>query len=100
MRKSTTTTRPPFDSRSHGPLRLLDFAKQRREAEQHETVDILRALLARALRGEVVGVALCYRSGLGVEKCVFTGPYNNHATAVNAAARMSWELVRQQAEDT
>jgi hypothetical protein len=67
------------------------------EYSNRETLAILSALTARAMRGEVIGLALCFRSKLGIDQCVFTGPYNNPATAVNAAARMSWEMVRQQA---
>lgn len=89
-RPKKTTARPP--------LRLIDCARQRREADQQETLQILRALTARAMRGEVIGLALCFRSGEGVEQCVFTGAYNKPSEAVNAAARMSWEMCRRQAE--
>lgn len=62
-----------------------------------ETVEILQALTARALKGEVVGVAACFKSSGGGEQCVFTGAYNKPSAAVNAAARMNWEMVRRQA---
>ena len=75
-------------------LRLAEYSNR-------ETLTILRALTARALRGEVIGVALCFRSRPGVEHCVFTGPYKAHPSqAVNAAARMSLEMTQLQLDET
>lgn len=71
-------------------LRLVEFSNR-------ETIRILRALLARAVKGDVIGVAVCFKSRPGVEHCVFTGPYKaNPAEAVNAAARMSLEMTQLQ----
>jgi hypothetical protein len=79
------------------PLRPIDCARQRREKQQQETVAILGALHARALRGEVIGMALFFRQPDGEEKLVLTGPYKaNLAEAVNAAARMSFRLTGRQ----
>jgi hypothetical protein len=90
MRKPKTTARPP--------LRLIDCQEERRQSHQLETVSILRALTARALRGEVLGVALCFRSEDGAERFVVTGPYNKPAEAVNAAVRMQLRLAEMQDE--
>ena len=71
-------------------LRLAEFSNQ-------ETIRILRALLTKALRGEVIGVAVCFKARPGVEHCVYSGPYKaNPAEAVNAAARMSLEMTQLQ----
>lgn len=62
-----------------------------------ETVLILQALLTRAVKGRVDDVAICFEESPGVEQWVFTGKYKaNPATAVNAAARMTWRLAEKQ----
>lgn len=82
---------------ARAPLRLIDCAKQRRVAARRETVLVLQALLTRAVRGEVDGLALVFRSADDIEHMVFTGPYGaNSAEAVNAAARMTWRLSEKQ----
>lgn len=78
-------------------LHLIDCAKERRAEQQRETVAILSALLARAVRGEVSGLAMFFRAPDGKEHLVLTGPYRaNLAEAVNAAARMSYRLAQRQ----
>ncbi len=62
------------------------------EYSNRDTVAMLRALEARAVRGEVIGLALCFRALGGAEQCVFTGPYRHPAEAVNAAVRMKLGL--------
>jgi hypothetical protein len=70
-------------------LHLVEFSNR-------ETLALLRALTARATRGEVVGLALCFQSRAGAEHFVFSGPYNRPANAVNAAVRMKLRLARKQ----
>lgn len=78
------------------PLRLIDCAKQRREKEDRKTVAILRALTARAMRGEVTGLALCFRQPDGAEQCLYTGDYRDPSRAMNVASRMTWQLAQLQ----
>jgi hypothetical protein len=64
-----------------------------------EAVTVLRHLLARAERGEIVGLALCAKPELGPEEIVFAGIYRtNPSSAVNASMRMSWRLTQLQDE--
>jgi hypothetical protein len=73
-------------------LRLVKYSN-------HETQAILRAVLARAVRGEVIGITLCLREAGGAEQCVFTGPYKaNPAEAVNAAVRIKVQLAQMQCD--
>lgn len=75
-------------------LRLVERSKR-------DTVQILSALLARAARGEVIGVAVCFASRPGVEHCAFTGPYKaSPERAVNAGMRMAWMMTRSQVDAT
>lgn len=57
-----------------------------------ETISILTALLERARRGEVIGIAISFRDKHGHEHSVFTGPYNDPGVAAAAAMRMSMRL--------
>lgn len=57
-----------------------------------ETVEALGALLARASRGEIRGIALCFRLASGREKTVFTGCYKSTSAAASAAMRISWQM--------
>ena len=57
-----------------------------------ETISILTALLERARKGEVVGIALSFRDKRGHEHLVFTGPYNDPGVAAAAAMRMSMRM--------
>lgn len=57
------------------------------------TVEVLEALLAKALRGEVVGLALCYRTSKGAEDSAITGFYlGNTDAAASSALRLSMKL--------
>lgn len=61
------------------------------------TTAILRVLLGMAAKGELRGLALCYRTQSGDEKAVFTGAYRAHpANAVSAAMRLSWPITQAQ----
>ena len=87
--------------RSRPVLRLIDCAKQRREVQQKETVEIVNAIMRLAVIGEIVGVALTFRKADGYENFVLTGPYKaNPGEAVNAAARMSLEMTQMQLDAT
>jgi hypothetical protein len=57
-----------------------------------DTVLILKALLARALAGDIVGVAICFRDRHGEEHSVFTGPYDDPRVAASAALKMSMQM--------
>lgn len=64
-----------------------------RNSFDQDTVSVLRAMLDRALRGETIGVMLCYRRRDGTEDSVFTGPYwDRPAEAVRAAMRVCTDL--------
>jgi hypothetical protein len=55
-----------------------------------ETIAVLRVLLSKALKGELRGLALCYRTQEGQEESVFTGIYRvNEGHAMAAARRLS-----------
>lgn len=62
-----------------------------------DTLAVLKVLLSMAVKGELRGLALCYRTEDGEEETVFTGIYKAHpANAVNAAMRLSWGLTQMQ----
>jgi hypothetical protein len=64
-----------------------------------DTIEALRVLLAMALRGELRGLALCYRRADGTEESVFTGAYkSNPASAINASLRLSVTLMQANGE--
>lgn len=64
-----------------------------------DTIEALRVLLAMALRGELRGLALCYRKADGTEESVFTGAYKaNPASAINASLRLSVSLMQANGE--
>lgn len=64
-----------------------------------DTIDLLRTLLAMAIRGELRGVALCYRRADGTEDSVFTGLYkSNPASAMNASMKMSIAMMQANGE--
>jgi hypothetical protein len=78
-------------------LKLINLA----EFANKETISILKSLLARAIKGEIVGIALCFRTKQGDENVVFSGTYKTHpAEAVNAAMRLSWKLTQMQDQPT
>lgn len=69
------------------------------EYKSRETAQVLQALTDMARRGELVGVALCYRTKDHEEHSAFTGAYKVHpGKAVNAAMRLSWKLTQLQDE--
>lgn len=69
------------------------------EVTNRDTVAILRVLLDRAIKGEVVAVAICYRTGDRVNRTVFSGIYKARPGAgVNAAMLMKDKLLRAQYE--
>jgi len=71
-------------------LRLVEFSNR-------ETQAVLSALHARSVRGEVIGIALCFRAPDGAEQCVYTGAYKaDPAQALNASMRMSVQLTQMQ----
>lgn len=61
-----------------------------------DTIAVLRVLLAKAIKGELRGLALCYRTENGEEDTVFTGIYKAHPdTALGAGMRMSMAMTRE-----
>lgn len=65
-----------------------------------ETAQVLQALADKAKRGEVVAVALCYRTRNQQENIALTGTYRaSPAKGVNAAMRLSWRLTQIQDHD-
>jgi hypothetical protein len=74
------------------------------EFRNRDTLAVLRALIERAIRGELFGLAVCALRP-GHEDIYFTGMYlADPAKAVNAAARIKTRLTLQQdaaeAQDT
>lgn len=51
-----------------------------------ETVSVLRVLLKLALRGELRGLALCYRERRGGDHVILAGMYRAHPESSFAAA--------------
>lgn len=87
--------RPLLPKRARPPLRLIDCAKQRMQAQQHGTVCVLRALLADAEAGELAGILLSYRKHDGAEDIVYTGVFKDRpAEAIQAAMCASLRLVQ------
>lgn len=77
---ATLVSNPPRPGRV---LRLADYKSQ-------ETIRVLRAALARAERGDLVAVALGFRSRSGRDDVAFTGTYRARpSAAVAVAARMT-----------
>lgn len=65
------------------------------KANNADTVKALAALLERAKRGEVDGVAVCYHTATKREKAVFTGLYRAHPDRAAATAmRLSMALAQ------
>lgn len=68
-----------------------------KRAEDRDTAAVLQCLADMAKRGEVIAVALCYRTDDQAEHAAFTGLYKAHPDkAVNAAMRLSWRLTQMQ----
>jgi hypothetical protein len=60
-------------------------------------IALLKGLYDLANRGEIVGVAICYRMRDGTEVTEFTGIYKDQpACAVAGTMRLSWELTKAQ----
>lgn len=57
-----------------------------------QTIDALRQLLECAMRGEVVGLCICFKTKDGQEKAIFTGVYSDRQLAASAAMRMSVKM--------
>lgn len=58
-----------------------------------DTISVLRALLELAVKGQLRGVAICYRDSEGQEDVAFTGIYRaNPVYAAHAGMRLSMEL--------
>lgn len=56
------------------------------------TIDALRQLLECAMRGEIVGLCICFKTRTGEEKALFTGVYSDRQQAASAAMRMSVKM--------
>lgn len=62
-----------------------------------DTLAVLQSLMAKAKRGELRGVVLCYKTADGVEDAAFTGCYKACvAEAAYAAMKLSWKLTQAQ----
>lgn len=71
-------------------IKLAEYANR-------ETISILKSLLARAMRGEVIGIALCFKTKAGEDLVVFSGAYKSRpADAANAAMRLGWKFTQAQ----
>jgi hypothetical protein len=67
------------------------------EYRSKDTAQVLQALADKAKRGEVIAVALCFRTADQEEHIAFTGTYRTKpGEAVNAAMRISWRLTQLQ----
>lgn len=59
-----------------------------------DTVANLRVLLAAAMRGELRGMFMVYRTASGVEETILTGCYRaNPSSAANASLKASLKLL-------
>lgn len=64
-----------------------------------DTIATLRVLLSMALKGQLRGLAIYYRTEDGSEETVFTGIYKAHAAdAATAGMRLSVSLLRASGE--
>lgn len=57
-----------------------------------QTIEALRQLLECAIRGEIVGLCVCFKTRDGEEKALFTGVYSDRQQAASAAMRMSVKM--------
>lgn len=64
-----------------------------------DTIAVLKSLLIRAMRGEIRGLALSYRTSDGEEQTCFTGAYKHRipAEGVVASMNVSWRMTQAQA---
>lgn len=61
------------------------------EFRYRETIAVLRCLLRMAMRGELSGLALCFRAN-GKEEYAFTGEFKtDRAMGLRVAGRMAWK---------
>lgn len=64
-----------------------------------DTISILKVLLAMALKGQLRGLIVCYRTKDGQESTVFTGLYKaNPADAAGTTMRLSMTLIQENRE--
>lgn len=57
-----------------------------------DTLDALRQLLECAMRGEILGICICFKTRDGRERALFTGVYSDRQHAASAAMRMSVKM--------
>jgi hypothetical protein len=83
--------RPMRAKKKNAPvLRLIDCAKNRAARHREQTTLVLEGLLAKARRGEVVGVVMTVKMSGGAEYELLVGSYEaSPAEATNAAMRMT-----------
>ena len=63
------------------------------ENKNEDTIRVLRALLARAERGDLAGIAVCFRTRGAGEDVAFTGIYRERPSdALAAGMRMSHRI--------
>lgn len=63
------------------------------EYRNRDSIAVLRYLTRLALRGELAGLALCYRHRRGNDEYAFTGVFMvDAASALKAANRISWKM--------
>jgi hypothetical protein len=75
------------------------FRRPERDDSATETSTVLKVLAGMAAKGEIKGLALCYRDRNGADHTVLAGAYKAQpAEAVNAAMRLSWKLTQAQDE--
>lgn len=73
-------------------LKLVEYVSK-------DTISILKVLLGMALRGELRGLVVCYRTPNGMEQTVFTGAYkSNPGKAAAASLKMSMKLLQANGE--
>lgn len=64
-----------------------------------DTLSILRVLMSMAVRGELRGLVVCYKTAEGVERAVLTGAYKaSPSKAAGAAMRMSMQVLHGEVE--
>jgi hypothetical protein len=78
-------------------MNVRQLFRREQSVDTMETAAVLKVLAGMAARGEITGVALCYRERGGNDQAVFVGSYKvRPSDAVNAAMRLSWELTKAQ----
>ena len=69
-------------------LRLADYKSQ-------DTIKVLRAILARAERGDVIALAMCFKSKNGAEDVAFTGTYRRRKGDALGASLQITQMVNE-----